>query len=432
MRHAPRWAAAGLVGLCAAAAAAPPAPEPAPPPHAAPRPARPNVPQLVADLGSDDYRTREAAGRDLARVGIAAVPALRAAGFAADRDDVRRRAAVLARRIETGHLEAPTRITFAARQWTAQEVCAEVARQAGCRVEYDGPTGADAPRYDFDFENVPLLQAVDRVAEAAGASVDCGSESISVLSGGTCDAWVAYAGPFKFVAQQVQVSADVNLEAPRGRPAPRDEYIRVQYVIISEPKNPFFHAFPAVLVGAEDDRGRPLVAPAGRANRRYRVVRDGYVHKLQGAIDLRSKAAVDTAARSIKSLKGKVAVEMLAGVRPEIEIPNPLGADGQTFTGRTVAAKVERLLLGEANPGYVLDVAFTRLGSDPPVRRDSGWASHLCKRVELHDAAGNAYHTGVPTDAKRNPAWAHFTIPLTNRDPATGGPTSSARPSSWS
>src|SRR5258707_3861602 len=56
--------------------------------------------QLIEDLGSDDWRTRERAGRDLAARGEKALPHLRQALLATDSPEAQRRLAVLVRKMD--------------------------------------------------------------------------------------------------------------------------------------------------------------------------------------------------------------------------------------------------------------------------------------------------------------------------------------------
>ena len=63
--------------------------------------ADPKVAQLIEDLGSDDYRTREKAGADLAANGEKALPTCELALLATDSPEVQRRLAVLVRKMDT-------------------------------------------------------------------------------------------------------------------------------------------------------------------------------------------------------------------------------------------------------------------------------------------------------------------------------------------
>ena len=69
----------------------------------------PKVAQLIADLGSDDYRAREKAGNDLAALGEKALPGMRAALLATESPEVQRRLSVLVRKMDNERLVSPRR-----------------------------------------------------------------------------------------------------------------------------------------------------------------------------------------------------------------------------------------------------------------------------------------------------------------------------------
>src|SRR5689334_8882627 len=86
-------AGAGARLLCAdESPAPPPAPESSKPAPETPRAGDADVLRWIADLGSDDFRTREAASRHLAEAGENAREALEAAAKTSDSLEVRWRA----------------------------------------------------------------------------------------------------------------------------------------------------------------------------------------------------------------------------------------------------------------------------------------------------------------------------------------------------
>src|SRR4051812_25546816 len=91
---------------------------------------RAEVETLAARLGDKDFRARQAAGKALEDIGEAALPALRRAADSGD-EEVRRRAEVLARKIERAALLAPRRVTLALKGRPVDEVVKELARQSG-------------------------------------------------------------------------------------------------------------------------------------------------------------------------------------------------------------------------------------------------------------------------------------------------------------
>src|SRR6266487_4587496 len=64
------------------------------------------IAQLIKELGDDDYRTREKAGRELVALGEKALPQMRAALRETESPEVQRRLAVMIRRMDTERLVA--------------------------------------------------------------------------------------------------------------------------------------------------------------------------------------------------------------------------------------------------------------------------------------------------------------------------------------
>src|SRR5438874_4458181 len=106
MRRTPVWAVAvfAAFALAAAGAVAGGAGEqflPAAPPSSAPLVAEktdPAIAKLIQDLGDEDYKVREKAGRDLLTLGEKALPAMRVALREAENPELQLRLAVMVRK----------------------------------------------------------------------------------------------------------------------------------------------------------------------------------------------------------------------------------------------------------------------------------------------------------------------------------------------
>ncbi len=105
-----------IVAACAVGAKhgedAPAAPPSAPPPKAAGGTGDADIQRMIEDLGSDDWRTREKAGRDLAAKGEKALPHMRAVLLATENPEVQRRLSVLVRKLDRDRLVEPKRVTY--------------------------------------------------------------------------------------------------------------------------------------------------------------------------------------------------------------------------------------------------------------------------------------------------------------------------------
>jgi hypothetical protein len=286
----------------------PPLGGPAAEPRVADGPADAALKKLIEDLGSDDWRTREKAGLELAAKGEKALPHMRAALIATDNPEVQRRLAVLVRKIDRERLTEPKRVTFNAKDQTAKQILDEIGKQTGYRIEFGGG-GPDA-KYSFEFDKTPFWQAIDAVANAAGFTVyaEYDDDTIRVYSQDTMNPHVAYAGPFRILATNINTSRSVQLAniSKRGNSNRVNEYMNLSFQIQSEPKNPMLGAMQPELIEARDDLGGSLMPPQERNGYRTNYYNSGYRgHNTYMSVNLMRG---DRSATTLKSLKGRVGV----------------------------------------------------------------------------------------------------------------------------
>lgn len=429
MRRETKWVIAAALAVGGAGVAgwakdeAAPEVKPAPTPAPAAAKPDPKVAQLLADLGADDYRAREKAGRDLTALGEKALPGMKAALLATDSPEVQRRLAVLVRKMEVDRLVAPKQVTLAAKQKTVKEALDEVSKQTGYKIEYGGNGGTEL-KYDFEFDNTPFWVAVDRVASANGCVVyaESDDETIRVYNQDSVNPHVAYAGPFRFLATNIHSNKSVQLSNinRRGGNAQRHENMSFQFQIQSEPKNPMLGVTQAEVVSAVDETGASLLPPKDPNNRQaYYENRGMRGHNTYGNLNLNRSAA--GSATTIKSLKAKIGVILLSGVTPEITVGDPLKAKGKSFVGRTAELEIGSLVEDPNTKGaYVLEATMRKMGVTDENNQDYNWANSAWSRIELYDAAGNKYQTYGPNNLNNNGAAAQFTIPFNTNDRRTG------------
>src|SRR5205814_7751415 len=234
--------------------------------------------------------------------------------------------------------------------------------------------------FTCEFADTPFWEAVDRLANAAGLVVQSGydDDTIQVYSGGeSVNPFVAYAGPFRFVAQNINANksvqlAGVNRQTGLLRP---QEYMNLSFQVFSEPKNPILGVTQAELVAATDDTGASLVPPKGdesmRHHRSSMYYNPGYRgHQAYGGVNL---VRGDRTATTIRQLKGKVGVVMLAGTLPDIVVAEPEKVKNQKFVGRTVEIDLDSVT--EANGHYTVSVTIKKLGVSDPNNVDYSWSS---------------------------------------------------------
>jgi hypothetical protein len=437
MRVSPRSAAFGLAVATACAVSgradtvlSPSAPPDGPPRGAAGAPGA-AVLRLIDDLGSEDWRTREKAGRELAARGEAALPHLRKALLAADSPEVQRRLAALVRKLDRERLVEPKRVTFSATDKSAREAFDEIARQTGYRIDFGGPNAG--AKHSFAFDKTPFWQAVDAVAAAAGlnALADYGDDTVRVFDQDVVNPHVAYAGPFRLTATSIQTSRTVQLAAlgRRGETRRVSEYMGLSFQIQSEPKNPMLGLAQPELTEAKDELGGSLLPP-----RDPDAVRAGYGgfsgggfrgHNLYAGVNL---TRADRAATTIKSLKGRVAVVLLSGAAPEVVVTDPLAVKRKRFVGRTAELTLESVEESAAQKGrYVVSLTAKKLTPSDPLRDDDFlWGQGVWRRLELTDEKGNKYFCDGPSVHETGGAGVKLVLTFGPEDRRPGRPAPAA------
>ncbi len=135
-------------------------------------PSTPSVSELVARLGSDDFRDREAAAAGLEKSGPAAIPALREAAGSTN-PEVRQRAAAilfkLRRTAESNELLVPKKVTLTYRDMPLGTAINDLKTRTGLNITLDISRVADPLRkVTCVTGEVPLWEAVERFCDAAG------------------------------------------------------------------------------------------------------------------------------------------------------------------------------------------------------------------------------------------------------------------------
>lgn len=428
MRTAAGWAVVGVLGVFGFAAAkqklllraAPPAP--AATPNAVDTPPDPATAKHIADLGSEDYRTREKAGQALEAKGDIVLPHLRKALATAENPEVSRRLAVMVRRMEHDRLVAPRRVSLSVKDQTAKAVFAEIAKQTGYRIEFNGGGGGPETKFSFEFDRAPFWQAVDKVADDAGMGVYADYNDEVVRVNAYQDAHnphVCYAGPFRFLATGINTNRSIQLSgvSKKGFPTNRpSESVGISLQINSEPKNPILGStnYQADVLVATDDLGGNLIPPKDNNN----SYRSGYYNQGYRGHNLSANLSLVRASKDatrIKTLKAKMGIVLLAGVVPEIVIDDPLKAKKKTIVGRGVELSFDSA--AEANGQYSVTFTAKKLAQEDPNNIDYNWSNSLWQKVQLVDDKGNTYHTYGPNSSNNNGHTVTMTIPFnsTNR-----------------
>lgn len=395
-----------------------------PGPVVAAGPADPAVKNLIAELASEDWRTREKAGRALEILAEKALPQMRAALLATDSPEAKQRLAVLVRKMDRARLTEPKRVTFSAKGLSAQQAYTEIAKQTGYRVEFNDGADRNGPKLALEFEGTSFWQALDAVANAAGHTVnaDNGDDVVRVYNSEQLAPYLAHSGAFRFVATNINSSRNVQLNgvSKRGGAERVNEYMNLNFMVQSEPKNPMLGTTQVELTEAKDDLGGSLLPPKEQGGYRSNYINGGYRgHNTYASVNL---VRADRGATTIKSLKGRMGVVLLSGTVPEVTIADPLKVKKKTFAGRTTNLDIESVVEDANQKGaYVVSLSARTTAEVNPERGiDYGWSNSLWQRLELFDAQGNKYFTYGPNTNENNGLSIRMTLQFVQNDPRTG------------
>jgi hypothetical protein len=371
-----------------------------------PAAAPPAVERLIEQLGSRDFKAREAAGRALLDRGEEALPAMRKAQAHPD-PEVRQRLAQLIADTERAVLLAPKRVTLKLDHVPLRDALAELTRQTGYRIEVQGGN-AQKQLVSLRAENVTFWEAFDKLCTQGGLVLQQHHD----LSGGLIvypqDAFVPfvdYRGPFRLAAGSFHYNKSLSFATlPRTQLAggQRSEQLTFMFSVVAEPKLPVLGLGQPRLTAAVDDQDGSLVPPPART---YESFHSGYygprILVLQTQVQLTGYGG---GARTLKLIRGTLPVTLLAEQKPEVVVEDILKVKHRKFDGKDVSLEIDEAKEGP-NKTYQVVMTVRRAGKDN--QYDYTWTNSLQQRIELADDKGNKFQshgfnwsTGTPTSVQ--------------------------------
>ncbi len=413
-----------------------------------------DVGALVIQLGAARYAEREAAAKELERIGRPALAALRSARDSRDLE-VRTRASSLAQKIESLLLTQATRVQIDFDKTPLPEVARSLSLQAGFKIALY-PT--NLPRWRQQRVNwrspgpVDFWQAVDQLCDLAGLQYNPSmqgyvgqSEPSFSLTEGTTRVLtpVSDHGPFRVSLLSVDYHRHVGY-APSGpaanvppppRPALSQPDLRnqplqqrlnpvtsvqfsAQLLVAAEPRLALSNVRQPQLVEAVDDLGNSLVPaatvdPFVSRHSGYFGMSTGPVVQLQAPLQ-----RPEAAGERIKKLRGLIALHVSS------RRPDPLVVSLASAAGKTFENQDHRLTVHDIHPSpnsHHMLVELSIKAVDPDQSSDHGEVDafsdslqradpqHL--QIEVIDAHGQLitwFQSGADVETGR------FTLTLTN------------------
>ncbi len=364
----------------------------------------PAVAQLIEQLGSSDFRTREVAHQRLEGLGPEALPALREAQAHADAE-VRRHLDELIPRLHRAALLAPKRVTLQLNQRPIREALAELAKQTGYKVTLwpDAPANNEREKHvhTFALHNLSFWEAFDKLCEETGLQLEpnYGDDTLRLRFQDQFVPFIYRDGPFRIVAQGFNYNRSNHFGSLPRNPSPstggrNSEQLSCTLTISVEPKMPLLGIGEIKLLAAFDDQNHSLLADSSRGMmvggpRHYRY--GGYrSYSQQVQVNLVWGAKT---AQTVQLLKGTMPVTLLAEQKPHIVVENILSAQGKKFQEGNTNLDVEEVKQdanGAGGKTYQLKLSLreTRKDNNP---NDYSWVNSLYQRIELQDAKGGKF-----------------------------------------
>jgi hypothetical protein len=371
-----------------------------------------NVPgspeKLIEQLGSPDFKTRDAAGKALAARGMDALAAMKKAASHPDAE-VRQRLAGLIADIERTALLAPKRISLKLDGVPLRNAIAELARESGYKIELQAAGGVQ-PLVNLDVVDAPFWEVFDKLCCQGGLVLQQHydvSQGLVLYSQNAVVPFIDYRGPFRLSAAGFHFNKTLTFATlPRNMAGAgqRSEQLAFTFNVVAEPRLPLLGLGQPKLNVAVDDQDQSLVPlPLGRTYDTYHSGYYGYrTMVLQTQVQLAGPSAN---ARAVKLIRGSLPVTLLAEQRPEIVIDKVMDVKNKKFDGRDVSLEVEE---AKETPGKTVQVVMTarRSGKDSN-QYDYTWTNSLHQRVELTDEKGGKYQSngfnwnnGTPTSVQ--------------------------------
>jgi hypothetical protein len=378
-----------------------------------------SIEQLIEQLGNPNFRKRDRAAQLLESEGTKALPELRKASGHPDAE-IRRRIADLIPKIELAAVLAPKRVSLKVSAKTLKEVCDEIGKQTGYKLE-SWPANPQKA-YTFDFENLTFWEALDRVCQEAGLGVqqNHGDTIVRLQQQDAQSPYVHYEGAFRFVATSFQHFRQVDF-APPGRnraPAVHSESLTLSFTVYAEPKLPFLSMGEVRLTAAYDSEKNSMLVPQGGGNDvdmmgNQLMMRGRFISRYNGGYrtlaaptEVRLNRPSEKATMA-KVIRGGIPVTLLSEEKPVVVADDILKAKGKKTKVGNTSFSIEEVTENANTKQLLIKVTITEDNRENP--NDYTWMNTMYQRIELQDAKGNKYQVNGTNWHNNGPNFVQMT-----------------------
>jgi hypothetical protein len=387
--------------------------------------------ELVAELGSPLYATRESAEISLAKLGRGALPSLRMARKSRD-IEIQIRASGLIERIEGSLLVQPTTIPMDFQNVPIDQVIKTINEQSGVSLVLNPEDQAALQGRRLTLrsaEPLPFWKAIDAVCQAGqlhfipGAQVSLGQRDGSLLlydGPSPLTEPVSDFGPFRVHLSRDQYQSEIQVtQRPQpfgGRTrlmiAPTDPFrsnpnasrqLFLNLLVTGEPRLSIAQNGLAKVTVAVDDKGQSLLVPASAGTFQHVAGYNGMNPSpmVRIRVDL---ARPEVVGQKIRLLRGTIPVTVATRKPDPLEVPIA-GSSGKVFRNNDVAIAVQSTRISKGNLAplggarmietALIELSITQLGQPPrPIQFGEGEPLGYRpdtpqQQIEILDADGN-------------------------------------------
>ncbi|HEV3445634.1 MAG TPA: hypothetical protein VG099_13385 [Gemmataceae bacterium] len=359
----------------------------------------PDIGPWIEQLANRDFRTREAAVKEIMKIGVPALPALQKAKEHRDAE-ARRRIDEMIVCLERAAALAPKLVTLKMDKKSVRDVLNELSKQSGFKIPttdagFNGPQGKAL--HSFQFDKTPFWEALDKVCEKCGmiVNVNAGDNSVRVNFQDSYEPFRSYDGSFKVLATGFNYSKNSNFgelpKTPYQAGEQAYESLQLNLQVCVEPRVPILKVGQVKLSVAQDEAGTSMLANGGNYyeywNRSYYGGNNRtFVQSASVTLAWPSKNS-----RMVKTVKGVIPVTLLSEQKPVVVCDSILASKGKKIKVGTANFNIDDVTT--ANKQHNIKITYNDESGENPY--DYGRIGTIQQRLELQDAKGNKIPANV-------------------------------------